>query len=97
MSTLRRPAADEETPLLQSTKSDDRTPQEETPIPWAQFSIVLFLQFAEPLTSQVIYPFLPQVRRAFCCVRADSDARGSSFARWASPMETTRRSGTTWA
>jgi len=27
-----------------------------TPLPWAQFSIVLFLQLAEPLTSQVIYP-----------------------------------------
>jgi len=27
-----------------------------TPLPWAQFSIVLFLQLAEPLTSQVIFP-----------------------------------------
>ena len=27
-----------------------------TPLPWAQFSIVMFLQLAEPLTSQVIYP-----------------------------------------
>lgn len=27
-----------------------------TPLPWAQFSIILFLQLAEPLTSQVIYP-----------------------------------------
>jgi len=27
-----------------------------TPLPWAQFSIVLFLQLAERLTSQVIYP-----------------------------------------
>ena len=27
-----------------------------TPLPWAQFSIVLFLQLAEPLTSQVISP-----------------------------------------
>lgn len=27
-----------------------------TPLPWAQFCIVLFLQLAEPLTSQVIYP-----------------------------------------
>jgi hypothetical protein len=27
-----------------------------TPVPWAQFSIVMFLQLAEPLTSQVIYP-----------------------------------------
>jgi len=27
-----------------------------TPLPWAQFSIVLLLQLAEPLTSQVISP-----------------------------------------
>jgi len=27
-----------------------------TPLPWAQLSLVLFLQLAEPLTSQVIYP-----------------------------------------
>ena len=27
-----------------------------TPLPWAQFSIILLLQFAEPLTAQVIYP-----------------------------------------
>jgi len=27
-----------------------------TPLPWAQFSIILFLQLAEPLTSQVISP-----------------------------------------
>ena len=27
-----------------------------TPLPWAQFSLVMFLQLAEPLTSQVIYP-----------------------------------------
>lgn len=33
----------------------------ETPLDWPQFSLVLFLQLAEPLTSQVIYPFMPQV------------------------------------
>ena len=27
-----------------------------TPLPWAQFSIILFLQLAGPLTSQVIAP-----------------------------------------
>ena len=27
-----------------------------TPLPWAQFSIILFLQLAEPLTMQVISP-----------------------------------------
>jgi len=47
---------DEETPLLQ--ENGKKRP---TPLPWFQFSIVLFLQLAEPLTSQVIYPFTPQV------------------------------------
>jgi hypothetical protein len=47
--------ADEETPLLQVQ------PQKRTPLPWFQFTIVLFLQLGEPLTSQVIYPFAPQV------------------------------------
>jgi hypothetical protein len=48
---------DEETPLL-SSKS---TPKK-NPVPWAQVSILLFLQLAEPLTSQVIYPFTPEAR-----------------------------------
>lgn len=48
---------DEETPLLQESNGN-RLP---TPVPWFQFSLVLFLQLAEPLTSQVIYPFAPQV------------------------------------
>ena len=48
---------DEETPLLR-----EQQPQKKpTPLPWAQFTILLVLQLAEPLTSQVIYPFLPQV------------------------------------
>ena len=48
---------DEETPLL-----PEQQKKKPTPLPWAQFSILLVLQLAEPLTSQVIYPFLPQVR-----------------------------------
>lgn len=51
---------DEETPLLRSEQPKKTV----TPLPWGQFSIVLFLQLAEPLTSQVIYPFAPQVRSA---------------------------------
>ncbi|KDR78797.1 hypothetical protein GALMADRAFT_244352 [Galerina marginata CBS 339.88] len=50
---------DEETPLLAQNASKKRP----TPLPWAQFSIVMFLQLAEPLTSQVIYPFAPQLIR----------------------------------
>ena len=48
---------DEETPLLQAQKQK----KGRTPLPWRQFSIILFLQLSEPLTSQVIAPFAPQV------------------------------------
>lgn len=34
-----------------------------TPLPWVQFCIVLFLQLPEPLTSQIIYPFAPELVR----------------------------------
>lgn len=47
---------DEQTPLLLELGK-----QEPTPLPWFQFSIVVFLQLAEPLTSNVISPFAPQV------------------------------------
>ncbi|KAF7424586.1 hypothetical protein PC9H_009894 [Pleurotus ostreatus] len=50
---------DEETPLLQIEQG--KSPR--SPLPWFQFSLVLFLQLAEPLTSQVIYPFAPQLIR----------------------------------
>ena len=51
-------AHDEETPLLHSERHGKK---KTTPLPWFQFSITLFLQLAEPLTSQVIYPFMPEV------------------------------------
>ncbi|KAE9402502.1 MFS general substrate transporter [Gymnopus androsaceus JB14] len=53
------PQVDEETPLLR----EQQCKPQRTPLPWFQFSLVLFLQLAEPLTSQVIYPFLPQLIR----------------------------------
>ena len=48
----------EDTPLL-SSESTLQKPS--TPVPWAQVWILLVLQLAEPLTSQVIYPFTPEV------------------------------------
>jgi hypothetical protein len=53
---------DEDTPLLSSEPSL-RKP---TPVPWAQVWILLVLQLAEPLTSQVIYPFTPEVCLSVC-------------------------------
>jgi hypothetical protein len=48
----------ENTPLLSSESTLQKAP---TPVPWAQVWILLVLQLAEPLTSQVIYPFTPEV------------------------------------
>lgn len=63
--TVRHAAADEETPLLRN-ESPAHHKRKHSPIPWGQFSILLILQLAEPLTSQVIYPFAPEVStRAF--------------------------------
>jgi len=36
-----------------------------TPLPWAQFSLTLFLLLAEPLTAQVISPVSPQLFLVF--------------------------------
>ncbi|KAL4266743.1 MFS transporter superfamily protein [Pleurotus pulmonarius] len=47
-----------------------------TPLPWFQFSILLFLQLAEPLTSQVIYPFVPQLVREIGVTGGDESKVG---------------------
>ncbi|KIK98692.1 hypothetical protein PAXRUDRAFT_133692 [Paxillus rubicundulus Ve08.2h10] len=44
---------DEETPLLQT--------RSKTPVPWGQFSIVLFVLAAEPVSSSYIFPFVNQL------------------------------------
>ena len=54
---------DEETPLLRDEHPAHRK-RHHSKIPWDQFTIILILQLAEPLTSQVIYPFAPEVRSA---------------------------------
>ncbi|CCM04993.1 uncharacterized protein FIBRA_07191 [Fibroporia radiculosa] len=59
--TLGLPPGDEETPLLHDAH---RTKPTRTPIPWSQLSILLVLQLAEPLTSQVIAPFAPELIRS---------------------------------
>ncbi|KAG1841299.1 major facilitator superfamily domain-containing protein [Suillus subalutaceus] len=53
---------DEETPLLQS-KGNAPAKKSQTPLLWRQFSMILVLQIAEPMTSQVISPFAPQLIR----------------------------------
>ena len=46
------------------------------PFPWAQFSIVLFLQLAEPLTLQAIYP-VSLLTGFFLALFFDRGRRGS--------------------
>lgn len=41
-----------------------RPKEPQTPLPWFQLFVVLLIQFAEPITATVIYPFAPAfVRR----------------------------------
>ncbi|KAJ6488137.1 member of major facilitator superfamily multidrug-resistance, DHA1 sub-family [Mycena vitilis] len=54
---------DETQPLLAAPDVIRGIHPKRTPLPQFQFFIVLFLQLAEPLTSQVIYPFAPQLIR----------------------------------
>jgi hypothetical protein len=48
----------EEEPLLKPSTSTQTSP---TPIPWSQLLILLSLQLAEPLASQIINPFVVEV------------------------------------
>ncbi|KAH9945280.1 MFS general substrate transporter [Epithele typhae] len=60
MTSAGRPRdSDEETPLLAGEQHRNKP----STIPWGQFTIILILQLAEPLTSQVIYPFAPELIR----------------------------------
>lgn len=43
-------------PSLKGKANGVYEPIKKTPLPWAQFSIIMFLHLAEPLTSQVISP-----------------------------------------
>ncbi|KAF9269399.1 member of major facilitator multidrug-resistance DHA1 sub-family [Marasmius fiardii PR-910] len=65
---------DEETPLLQ--QQSQKSNFKRTPLPWFQFSLVLFLQLAEPLTSQVISPFTPQLIRDIGITHGDETKVG---------------------
>ena len=56
----------EETPLLRSADDPSVVVRKEsreviTPLPKLQIAVLLFIQIAEPICSQSIYPFAPQV------------------------------------
>ena len=53
------PSPHEEIPLLSSRPPARKAAR----VPWSQVRILLVLLLAEPLTSQVIYPFTPEVCR----------------------------------
>ncbi|KAI9573798.1 major facilitator superfamily domain-containing protein [Boletus coccyginus] len=52
---------DEEAPLLGEQSQNSQQRKQKTPLPWRQLSILLLLSISEPVTSQVIAPFLPQL------------------------------------
>ncbi|KAF7375253.1 Major facilitator superfamily multidrug-resistance DHA1 sub-family [Mycena sanguinolenta] len=70
---------DETTPLLAAQNDCNDLHDlhaKRTPLPLFQFSIVLFLQLAEPLTSNVIYPFAPQLMRDIGITEGDETKVG---------------------
>jgi MFS family permease len=67
------PSQDEETPLL---SAEPVTKDVVTPVPWAQLWVLLVLQLAEPLTSQVIYPFAPEFVRNVGITHGDESRVG---------------------
>ncbi|KIY50327.1 MFS general substrate transporter [Fistulina hepatica ATCC 64428] len=50
--------------------------QKPTPLPWNQLIIVLLIQFAEPVTGCVIYPFVNQFVRELDVTQGDEKAVG---------------------
>ncbi|OJA10383.1 hypothetical protein AZE42_07791, partial [Rhizopogon vesiculosus] len=64
---------DEESPLLRPERQHTVA---KTPLPWRQLSVVLFSQLTEPLTSQAIAPFLPQLIRDVGVTHGDESRVG---------------------
>lgn len=58
MSTPSENDADEHTSLLSSTPAKI---EKQTPLPRVQFGVLLFVMLSEPITSQLISPFINQV------------------------------------
>lgn len=57
---------------LESPASDGTvSPKKRTPLPKAQLFIVLLIQFCEPISAGVIYPFMPQFVRDTGITRGD--------------------------
>jgi len=70
--------ADEETPLLHAQQQKPVR----TPLPLRQIFILLLVQLAEPLTSQVISPFAPQAGPIRCHLIATPDLSLSANTRY---------------
>ncbi|KAJ7183235.1 member of major facilitator superfamily multidrug-resistance, DHA1 sub-family [Mycena filopes] len=75
--------SDETQPLLAAQRrehdlneSNDSLPIKRTPLPTFQLTIILFLQLAEPLTSNVIYPFAPELIRDIGITNGDETKVG---------------------
>ncbi len=62
------------TTLYEEERSYDK--KKRTPLPWMQLSIVYLIQFAEPITSSVIYPFINQFVRETGITKGDERKTG---------------------
>ncbi|KAF8344729.1 major facilitator superfamily domain-containing protein [Amanita rubescens] len=60
--------------LHEEERSYDK--KKRTPLPWKQLSIVYLIQFAEPITSSVIFPFINQFVRETGITKGDEQKTG---------------------
>ncbi|KAA1467086.1 MFS general substrate transporter [Dentipellis sp. KUC8613] len=67
---------DEETPLLPSRSSSREAARTRTPLPKLQLSLLIFLQMADPITSQCIFPFVNQLIRDLDITHGDEEKVG---------------------
>jgi hypothetical protein len=61
---------------LHDDHRDERLPTKRTPLPKLQLFILYLIQFSEPVTATVIYPFVNQLVRETGVTRGDERKTG---------------------
>ncbi len=56
--------------------SSEGNQKDRTPLPWLQLSIIYLIQFAEPVTATVIYPFIIQLIQETGITKGDERRTG---------------------
>ena len=67
-------ALDQDRPDARHENANERP--DVTPLPWGQLLIIFLIQFAEPVTAAVIYPFINPFVRATGVTGGDEERTG---------------------